>query len=93
MEHCGRYRELNAFIYRDWWALRSRFEFDLKELCKGIPSPFGPPPDKPFPVVKSPAPWTTDRPAPTLTPEPFASDGEDPPGSSLTSGQPPSADA
>jgi hypothetical protein len=53
MEHCGRPRELNAFIYRDWWALRSRFEFELKELCKGIPDRFGPPPDKPLPLVKA----------------------------------------
>ena len=22
MEHCGRRREMNAFIFRDWWALR-----------------------------------------------------------------------
>ena len=56
MEHCGRHRDLNAFIFRDWWALRSRFEFDLKELCKGVPKKLPAPPDKPFPSAKARAP-------------------------------------
>jgi hypothetical protein len=48
MEHCGRRRDLNAFIYRDWWALHARFEFDLKELRDGIPKKLSPPPERPF---------------------------------------------
>lgn len=63
MEHCGRHRDLNAFIFRDWWTLRSRFEFDLKELCKGVPDRFGPPPDKPLPLVKASAPRAAPPPA------------------------------
>ena len=46
-EHCGLYRDLNAFIFRDWWALRARYEFDLRELTEGVPNPLPEPPDRP----------------------------------------------
>lgn len=82
MEHCGRRRELNAFIYRDWWALRSRFEFDLKELCKGVPDPFGPPPDKPLPLVKAPTPRVVAPPTSMRAPAPPSSGIVAPPGPS-----------
>jgi len=48
MAHCGRRRDLNAFIFRDWWALRSRFEFDLSELRDKIPRQLPLPPPRPF---------------------------------------------
>jgi len=33
---CGNKRRLSAFVFRDWWCLRNRYEYDLKELCEGI---------------------------------------------------------
>ena len=50
MKHCGRRRSLNAFIYRDWWGLRVRFEFDLKKLIEGVSKHknLPDPPEKPF---------------------------------------------
>ena len=48
MQHCGRRRKLSAFIYRDWWALRARFHFDLRVLCKGVPTTLPAAPEKPF---------------------------------------------
>jgi hypothetical protein len=77
MEHCGRRRELNAFIYRDWWALRSRFEFDLKELCEGVPDPLVAPPMKPFPQPRARAPRVAVSPAPARAPA--ASSRDEPP--------------
>lgn len=58
MEHCGRRREMNAFIFRDWWALRARFEFDLRELREGVPKKLPAPPERPYLRVRaaSPAP-------------------------------------
>ncbi len=82
MQNCGRRRELNAFIYRDWWALRSRFEFDLKELCKGVPDRFGPPPDQPLPLVKAPVPRAAALPASTGAPATPSSGAEPPSGPS-----------
>jgi hypothetical protein len=34
--HSGIWREVKAFIYRDWWAIRGRYESDLRNLCKGV---------------------------------------------------------
>lgn len=34
----GVWREVKAFIYRDWWAIRARYEYDLKQLCDGVGS-------------------------------------------------------
>jgi len=33
---CGVGRRIDAFIYRDWWSLYSRWEFDLRELKRAI---------------------------------------------------------
>lgn len=34
--HSGPWREVKIFLYRDWWAVRGRYEFDLKELKNGV---------------------------------------------------------
>jgi hypothetical protein len=36
MEHCGRFRSLSAFIFRDWFSARLRCESDLRKLCDGV---------------------------------------------------------
>ena len=33
---CGVPRPIDAFIFRDWWSLYSRWEFDLRELKRAI---------------------------------------------------------
>lgn len=33
---CGLKRSVTAFIFRDWWSLRNRCEFDLRALCEAI---------------------------------------------------------
>jgi hypothetical protein len=35
-ECCGVGRPIDAFIFRDWWSLYSRWEFDLRELKRAI---------------------------------------------------------
>jgi hypothetical protein len=52
MRHCGRYRALKAFIFRDWYSLRSRYLFDLQELKKGVPQFLPEPGDQPLPRVR-----------------------------------------
>ncbi len=44
MEHCGLHRALSAFIYPDWLSARTRYEFDLRQLVKGVESGRLPPP-------------------------------------------------
>lgn len=34
--YSGIWRPVKIFIYRDWWALRSRYESDLRQLCEGV---------------------------------------------------------
>lgn len=34
--YCGVKRGISAFVFRDWWSLRNRYEFDLKALCKAV---------------------------------------------------------
>ena len=29
-------RDVSAFVFRDWWSLRNRWEFDLRELCRAV---------------------------------------------------------
>jgi hypothetical protein len=36
MQHCGNLRGLSAFVFRDWWAARARYEYDLDQLRKGV---------------------------------------------------------
>src|SRR5207244_1235415 len=52
MEHCGRPRTLSAFIFRDWYSLRSRYLFDLKKLKAGVPEFLPEPGDKPLPRIR-----------------------------------------
>jgi hypothetical protein len=35
-DHTGLWREVKVFLYRDWWAVRSRYESDFKELSEGV---------------------------------------------------------
>jgi hypothetical protein len=88
MEHCGRKRDLNAFIFRDWWALRSRFEFDLGELREKIPRPLPAPPPKPFRRADAVAPQAT---SPTAPPSPSTSSPHAGPSPSVTPTTPPEA--
>ena len=47
---CGRKRHVSAFIFRDWWSVRQRYEYDLRELCRGVSrGSLTPPPDEPLP--------------------------------------------
>jgi hypothetical protein len=34
--YCGVPRKLSAFVFRDWWSVRQRYEYDLRELCKFV---------------------------------------------------------
>jgi hypothetical protein len=36
---CGIPRPITAFIYRDWWSVYSRCEYDLKDLRKKLADP------------------------------------------------------
>jgi hypothetical protein len=36
---CGVQRSMTAFIYRDWWSVFHRFDFDLYELRRGCLTP------------------------------------------------------
>ncbi len=60
--HCGRHRDVSAFIYPDWLSARRRYENDLRLLRKGIDSgELTPPEDTPSPgkaskVIPSSAP-------------------------------------
>ena len=33
---CGLKRSLKAFVFRDWWGVCKRYDFDLYCLCKGL---------------------------------------------------------
>jgi hypothetical protein len=52
MNHCGRYRILKAFIFRDWYSLRSRYLFDLKQMRERIPQVLPEPGDIPLPRAR-----------------------------------------
>jgi hypothetical protein len=42
---CGIPRSLTAFVFRDWWGVFRRYEFDLEELCRGLRNPSNPLPN------------------------------------------------
>jgi hypothetical protein len=57
-DFCDHKRPLSAFVFRDWWSLRRRYEKDLRQLCDRVatgklpeppniaaPAAEGPPPD------------------------------------------------
>ncbi|HEV3262527.1 MAG TPA: hypothetical protein VG013_37085, partial [Gemmataceae bacterium] len=51
LAHCGRVRRLSAFIYPDWHSARRRYEYDLRELRRGIEAGrLTPPGDTPLPA-------------------------------------------
>lgn len=52
MEHCGSRRSLKAFIYRDWYSLRSRYLHDLRQLRGLVPNSLSEPGDKPLPRIR-----------------------------------------
>jgi hypothetical protein len=79
MEHCGKQRDLNAFIFRDWWALRARFDFDVRELREGIPRKLAPPPEKPFLRAKVIGPRANRPASPMSEPSPTVSKGRSSP--------------
>lgn len=43
-QYCGIKRSVTAFVYRDWWSLRNRYEFDLESLCEAVDNGVVPPP-------------------------------------------------
>jgi len=50
LQHCGSKREVNAFVFRDWWSVYRRYEWDLKELIGGVRGRrLTPPGDVPLP--------------------------------------------
>jgi hypothetical protein len=50
LRHCGLRRNLNAFVYRDWWSLFRRYEWDLIDLVGKVRGRrITPPSDKPLP--------------------------------------------
>lgn len=49
--HCGRVRNLNAFIYPDWHSAQVRYEYDLRKLREGIEHQWiATPPEMPLPA-------------------------------------------
>ena len=52
MQHCGRHRTLKAFIFRDWYSLRSRYLVDLNQLKERVPQVLPEPGDNPLPRVR-----------------------------------------
>ena len=49
-QFCGRNRSLSAFVFRNWWSVRRRYESDLGQLVKGVRTGRLPePPDEAFP--------------------------------------------
>lgn len=32
----GVQHKVGAFVFRDWWSLRNKWEYDLKQLCEGV---------------------------------------------------------
>ena len=69
MQHCGQRRDLNAFIFRDWWALRARIDFDLRQLREGVRRGLPPPPTAPLRRANVAAPHA-DRPTRVASEEP-----------------------
>ncbi len=52
MKQCGSRRTLKAFIYRDWYSLRSRYPYDLRKLRQLVPNTLSEPGDKPLPRLR-----------------------------------------
>jgi hypothetical protein len=53
---CGINRSLKAFVFRDWWGVRKRYDFDLYCLCGGLQQAVDPLPaggDDPRPYVEA----------------------------------------
>ncbi len=58
MALCGDQRDVSAFIYPDWHSAQERYEYDLRELKKGVTAGWlTPPPEQPIPAEETnPAP-------------------------------------
>jgi hypothetical protein len=52
MRHCGTARNLKAFVFRDWYSVRSRYLHDLKQLTVRVPRILPEPGDGPLPRVR-----------------------------------------
>lgn len=52
MELSGVYRNLNAFIFRDWYSLRHRYQFDLNDLKRLAPDTLPEPAEEPRPRIR-----------------------------------------
>lgn len=51
LRQCGCFRKLSAFIYPDWHSTRQRYEYDLRQLRRGIEAGrLTAPPDAPLPA-------------------------------------------
>lgn len=62
LRHCGRRRDVSAFVYSDWMSARRRYENDLRQLRQGVEAGrLLPPEDEPFHATSKPV-------APTLNP-------------------------
>ncbi len=48
---CGIPRPIDAFIFRDWWCLYSRWEYDLRDLRKALDDGLEPGADTPRPFA------------------------------------------
>lgn len=46
---CGLPRPIDAFVFRDWWSLYSRWEYDLRDLRKALRAGAQPGGDEPRP--------------------------------------------
>jgi hypothetical protein len=50
MAHCGHERDVSAFLFPDWHSAQERYEFDLRELQRGVTEGWlTPPPEQPIP--------------------------------------------
>jgi hypothetical protein len=52
---CEVARPLSAFIFKDWWSVRRRYEYDLRQLCSRVDQgQISPPGDEPTPAGPAP---------------------------------------
>jgi hypothetical protein len=35
-DFCDHRRPLTVFVYRDWWSLRRRYQYDLRQMCERV---------------------------------------------------------
>jgi hypothetical protein len=60
----GVWRSVKAFVYRDWWSLRARYESDIRKLCSLVEQgQLDEPGDRPWSRLRSGPPPRPRRPA------------------------------